>query len=121
MLRPCICHGVASPEAQRADEARVRANLLAGKSGVEPYSIRHVGDTIAGVCHFDVKKHQNRKELRRGKRAGSIAIGPPRRSAGQRAADPRVLALQVSLKCCELAAAAHWQRPRRGQIGFFTL
>lgn len=64
--------GLTSPNGDDIDA--YRANLLAGTSGVEPYSIRHVGDTIAGVCHYDVKKHQNRKELRRGTRAGSIAI-----------------------------------------------
>ena len=64
--------GLASPNGNDWNE--YRANLLAGVSGVEPYEIRHVGPTIAGVCHFDVKKHQNRKELRRGTRAGSISI-----------------------------------------------
>ncbi len=54
--------------------ADYRAALLAGKSGVEPYHIRYVGDTLAGVCHFDELKYQKRKELRRGTRAGSVAI-----------------------------------------------
>ena len=30
--------------------ADYRAALLAGKSGVEPYNIRYIGDTLAGVC-----------------------------------------------------------------------
>jgi len=51
-----------------------RAALLAGKSGVAPYHIRYVGDTLAGVCHFDELKYQKRKERRRGTRAGSIGI-----------------------------------------------
>jgi len=54
--------------------ADYRAALLAGKSGVEPYNIRYVGDTLAGVCHFDELKHQKRKELRRGTRAGSVGV-----------------------------------------------
>lgn len=54
--------------------ADYRAALLAGKSGVEPYNIRYVGDTLAGVCHFNELKHQGRKEVRRGTRAGSISI-----------------------------------------------
>ena len=54
--------------------ADYRAALLAGKSGVEPYNIRYVGDTLAGVCHFDELKYQKRKELRRGTRAGSVGI-----------------------------------------------
>jgi len=51
-----------------------RAALLAGKSGVDHYQIRYVGDTLAGECHFDELKYQKRKELRRGTRAGSVAI-----------------------------------------------
>src|SRR5688500_2055303 len=51
-----------------------RAALLAGRSGVEPYHIRYVGDTLAGVCHFDELRYQNRKDVRRGTRAGSVAI-----------------------------------------------
>ena len=64
--------GLASPNGD--DLASYRKNLLAGVSGVEPYEIRHVGPTHAGICHFDEKKYQKRKELRRGTRAGSIAI-----------------------------------------------
>lgn len=51
-----------------------RANLLAGVSGVQDYEIRYVGKTLAGICDFDALKHQNRREIRRGTRAGSIAI-----------------------------------------------
>ncbi len=54
--------------------ADYRAALLTGKSGVDHYNIRYVGDTLAGECHFDELKHQKRKELRRGTRAGSVAI-----------------------------------------------
>ena len=64
--------GLTSPNGDSLEE--YRKNLLAGVSGVEPYSIRYVGDTVAGVCHFDPLKYQRRKELRRGTRAGSIAI-----------------------------------------------
>ena len=51
-----------------------RAALLAGKSGVDHYHIRYVGDTLAGECHFDELLYQKRKELRRGTRAGSVSI-----------------------------------------------
>lgn len=51
-----------------------RDALLTGKSGVDHYHIRYVGDTLAGECHFDELKYQKRKELRRGTRAGSVAI-----------------------------------------------
>ncbi len=54
--------------------ADYRAALLAGKSGVDRYHIRYVGDTLAGQCHFDELKYQKRKEVRRGTRAGSIGI-----------------------------------------------
>jgi 3-oxoacyl-[acyl-carrier-protein] synthase II len=54
--------------------ADYRAALLAGKSGVEPYNIRYVGDTLAGVCRFNELKYQGRKEVRRGTRAGSVSI-----------------------------------------------
>jgi len=54
--------------------ADFRGALLAGKSGVDHYHIRYVGDTLAGECHFDELKYQKRKELRRGTRAGSVAI-----------------------------------------------
>jgi len=54
--------------------ADYRAALLAGKSGVEPYNIRYIGDTLAGVCHFNELKHQGRKDVRRGTRAGSVSI-----------------------------------------------
>ena len=51
-----------------------RENLLAGRSGVQPYEIRYVGKTLAGICDFDELRHQKRKEVRRGTRAGSIGI-----------------------------------------------
>ena len=64
--------GLTSPNGD--DLSSYRQNLLQGVSGVEPYQIRHVGETLAGVCHFDSNRYQKRKELRRGTRAGSIAI-----------------------------------------------
>ncbi|MCG8450412.1 MAG: beta-ketoacyl-[acyl-carrier-protein] synthase family protein [Pirellulales bacterium] len=51
-----------------------RDALLAGRSGVDKYHIRYVGDTLAGECHFDELKYQKRKEVRRGTRAGGIGI-----------------------------------------------
>ncbi len=64
--------GLTSPNGN--DLREFRANLLAGVSGVGPYEIRHVGKTLAGQCDFDGLRYQKRKELRRGTRAGSIAI-----------------------------------------------
>ncbi|MCE9593587.1 MAG: beta-ketoacyl-[acyl-carrier-protein] synthase family protein [Planctomycetes bacterium] len=64
--------GLASPNG--ANLAEFRGSLLAGRSGVRKYSIRHVGETLAGVAEFDSLRYQTRKEVRRGTRAGSIAI-----------------------------------------------
>jgi 3-oxoacyl-[acyl-carrier-protein] synthase II len=52
----------------------MRQALLSGRSGVEDYEIRYIGKTHAGVCHFDPLKHQKKKMLRVGTRAGSVAI-----------------------------------------------
>ncbi|TWT48644.1 beta-ketoacyl-[acyl-carrier-protein] synthase family protein [Botrimarina hoheduenensis] len=51
-----------------------REALLNGRSGVSDYEIRYVGKTFAGVCRFDELKYQKRRDVRRGTRAGSIAI-----------------------------------------------
>ncbi|MDE0903756.1 MAG: beta-ketoacyl-[acyl-carrier-protein] synthase family protein [Planctomycetota bacterium] len=64
--------GLTSPNGNSLDE--YRANLLAGKSGVSPWEIRHFGKTVAGQCDFEATRYQSRKALRRGTRAGSIAI-----------------------------------------------
>jgi 3-oxoacyl-[acyl-carrier-protein] synthase II len=64
--------GLASPNGSSLTE--YRAALLAGTSGVEKYNIRYVGDTLAGVCHFDDLRYQSKKDVRRGTRAGSIGI-----------------------------------------------
>ncbi len=52
----------------------LREGLLAGRSGVEPYEIRYVGRTLAGLCRFEETKYQNRKDVRRGTRAGCVAV-----------------------------------------------
>ena len=64
--------GLTSPNGN--DLASHRSSLLAGKSGVQDYEIRYVGKTLAGICNYDALKYQNRREIRRGTRAGSIAI-----------------------------------------------
>ena len=64
--------GLTSPNGD--DLGQYRRNLLAGVSGVETWDIRHVGRTVAGVCHFDPLRYQKRKEVRRGTRAGGISI-----------------------------------------------
>jgi len=64
--------GLTSPNGNTLEE--YRRNLLGGVSGVQTIDMRYMGDVPAGVCDFDTKKYQNRKELRVGTRAGSIAI-----------------------------------------------
>jgi 3-oxoacyl-[acyl-carrier-protein] synthase II len=54
--------------------ADFRKSLLSGKSGVRKFETRYMGEVLAGICDFDELKYQKKKELRRGTRAGSIAI-----------------------------------------------
>jgi len=54
--------------------ADFRQNLLRGVSGVTEYEIRYFGKTLAGVCNFDAQRHQKRRDIRRGTRAGSVGI-----------------------------------------------
>jgi 3-oxoacyl-[acyl-carrier-protein] synthase II len=56
------------------DLGTFRQHLLQGVSGVEKYTIRYLGETLAGVCHFDPLRYQKKKEIRNGTRAGSISI-----------------------------------------------
>ncbi len=56
------------------DWATFREALLEKRSGVVPYEIRYFGKTLAGVCDFDAKRYQTKKDVRRGTRAGSVGI-----------------------------------------------
>lgn len=64
--------GLTSPNGN--DLATFRKNLLDGVSGVRPWETRFLGSVLAGVCDFDELRYQKKKELRRGTRAGSVAI-----------------------------------------------
>jgi 3-oxoacyl-[acyl-carrier-protein] synthase II len=64
--------GLASPNGNSLPE--YRESLLSGRSGVVVFETRHMGEVLAGVCHFDALSHQTRREVRRGTRSGSIAI-----------------------------------------------
>jgi len=64
--------GLTAPNGNSLPE--FRKNLLNGIAGVERIEIRYMGPQLAGVCHYDPLKHQKKKELRRGTRAGSIGI-----------------------------------------------
>jgi len=64
--------GLTSPNGPNLES--YREALLAGRSGVRNYNIRYVGDTHAGVCEFEGTKYQNRRDARRGTRAGTVGI-----------------------------------------------
>ncbi len=64
--------GLTAPNGNNLPE--FRESLLNGRSGVSPYEIRYVGKTLAGICTFDAKRYQPRKDIRRGTRAGSVGI-----------------------------------------------
>jgi 3-oxoacyl-[acyl-carrier-protein] synthase II len=64
--------GLTSPNGNNL--AEFRQNLLAGRSGVVDYETRYMGHVLAGVCDFDELRYQKRKEVRRGTRAGSVAV-----------------------------------------------
>jgi len=64
--------GITSPNGNNL--AEFRKNLLAGVSGVQNFETRYMGDVLAGVCDFDEMKYQKRKDVRRGTRAGSVAV-----------------------------------------------
>lgn len=64
--------GLTSPVGN--DLPTLRANLLAGRSGVQNYEIRYVGKTLAGICDFPVTQYQTKKDARRGTRAGAVGI-----------------------------------------------
>jgi len=64
--------GLTAPNGNSLEE--YRKNLLEGRGGVQMIEMRYMGPVPAGVCDFDTKQYQTRKELRVGTRAGSIAI-----------------------------------------------
>ena len=87
------------------DLAEYRAALLAGKSGVSKYEIRYVGETLAGICTFDALRHQSKKDLRRGTRAGSVGIY----CTNEAVKDARQIKRQV-IKCGTGSSRNHWPR-----------
>ena len=64
--------GLTSPNGNTL--AEFRQNLLNGVSGVQPFEVRYMGQSLAGICDFDPLKYQKRKEVRVGTRAASISI-----------------------------------------------
>jgi len=64
--------GLTSPNGNNLEE--YRKNLLNDVSGVENIELRYIGEVHAGVCNFDALRYQNKRDVRNGTRAGSIAI-----------------------------------------------
>lgn len=64
--------GLTAPNGNSLDE--FRQNLLNGVSGVTEFETRYMPPVLAGVCDFDKLRYQKRKEVRRGTRAGSVAV-----------------------------------------------
>lgn len=64
--------GLTSPNGN--DWASFRTALLDGTSGVSKYEIRYFGETLAGICDYDARRYQQRKDIRRGTRAGSVGV-----------------------------------------------
>lgn len=64
--------GLTAPNGNTLEE--YRKNLLDGVARIQMIDMRYMGQVPAGVCDFDPKQYQTRKELRVGTRAGSIAI-----------------------------------------------
>ncbi|MGP0628845.1 beta-ketoacyl-[acyl-carrier-protein] synthase family protein [Nitrospina sp. 32_T5] len=64
--------GLTAPNGNSLPE--FRQNLLEGRSGVQKFQTRFMGEVLAGVCNFDELRYQKKKEVRRGTRAGSIAV-----------------------------------------------
>ena len=64
--------GLTAPNAN--DYSAFRQAVLSGKSGIRNFDIRYIGKTLAGICDFNETKYRDRKAVRRGTRAGSIAV-----------------------------------------------
>ncbi|MEX0326360.1 MAG: beta-ketoacyl synthase, partial [Puniceicoccaceae bacterium] len=64
--------GLTSPSGNTLEE--YRSNLLSGVSKITNVDMRYMGQVHAGVCDYDARKYQTRRELRNSTRAGSIAI-----------------------------------------------
>lgn len=71
---PIVISGVGLTSPLGDDLASLRQGLLEKRSGITHQEIRHMGTVAMGLCQFDEVRYQKKKNLRRGTRAGSIAI-----------------------------------------------
>ena len=74
MLDRIVITGVGLTAPNGNNLAEFRQALLEGRGGIQNYEIRYFGKTHAGICDYVATKYQTKKEIRRGTRAGSIAI-----------------------------------------------
>ncbi len=75
MMQPrIVITGVGLTSPLGNDLPTFRTALLAGRANVRQIETRYMGLVPAGVCEFEATKYQKRKDVRRGTRAGSIAI-----------------------------------------------
>lgn len=73
-LSDIVISGVGLTSPLGNDLATLRQALLAGASGISTLTPRYMEEVPAGICDFEATRYQKRKEVRRGTRAGSIAI-----------------------------------------------
>jgi len=64
--------GLTAPNGNTYQE--FRHSLLNQVSGITNTEVRYVGKVHVGLCTFDTLRYQNRRDIRNGTRAGSIAI-----------------------------------------------
>jgi len=64
--------GLTAPNGNSLDD--FRHNLLNNVSGIQNTKLRYIGEVHAGICNFDALKYQNKRDIRMGTRAGSIAV-----------------------------------------------
>ncbi len=64
--------GLAAPNGNNL--AEFRQSLLNDVSGITTMEHRYIGVVPAGLCNFNPKTYQNKRDIRNGTRAGSIAI-----------------------------------------------
>ncbi|MEX0321813.1 MAG: beta-ketoacyl synthase [Puniceicoccaceae bacterium] len=64
--------GLTAPNGNSLPE--FRENLLNGVANVQNTDMRYIGEVHAGICNYDTRKYQTRRELRTSTRAGSIGI-----------------------------------------------
>jgi len=64
--------GLTAPNGNSLEQ--FRNNLLNGVSGIQNTDLRYIGDVHAGICDFNPLMYQNKRDVRMGTRAGSIAV-----------------------------------------------